>query len=46
VVLFALYRAFEDIADAQFSADLFDRDVLSLKCEGGVARDDEAVADA
>ena len=45
-VLVALHRAFEDIAHAQFLADLLGVDVLALEGEGGVARDHEAVADA
>jgi hypothetical protein len=44
MVLVALYRAFEDIAHAQFFADLLDRDVLALEGERGVARDHEAIA--
>ena len=45
-VLVALHRAFENIAHAQFLADLLGVDVLALECKGGVARDHEAVADA
>ena len=45
-VLVALHRAFEDIAHAQFLADLLGVDVLALEGEGGIARDHEAVADA
>jgi len=44
MVLVALHRAFEDIADAQFLADLLGVDVLTLKGEGGVARDDKRIA--
>ena len=46
LVLVALHRAFENIAHAQFFADLLGVDVLALEGEGGVARDHEAVADA
>ena len=45
-VLIALHRAFEDIANAQFLADLLAADVLALEGEGGIARNREAVADA
>ncbi len=41
----ALHRAFEDIAHAQFLADLLGVDALALEGEGSVAGDDEAVAD-
>jgi hypothetical protein len=45
-VLVPLHRAFEDIADAQFLADLLGVDALALEGEGGIARDHETVADA
>ena len=45
-VLVALHRAFEHVADAEFLADLLGVDALALVGEGGVAGDDEAVADA
>ena len=45
-VLIALHRAFEHIAHAKLLADLLGVDALALVGEGGVARDDEAVADA
>ncbi len=45
-VLVALHRAFEHVANAELLADLLGVDGLALEGEGGVARDDEAVADA
>jgi hypothetical protein len=45
-VLVELDRTFEDIAHAQFLADLPCADVLALEGEGGIARDYEAIADA
>jgi hypothetical protein len=39
MVLVALHRAFEDVAHAQFLADLFGVDVLALEGESSVARD-------
>ena len=45
-VLFALDRAFEDVADAELLADLLGVvDVLALVGEGGVAGDDETALD-
>ena len=45
-VLVALHRAFEHIAHAELLADRLGVDALALVGEGGVAGDDEAVADA
>ena len=46
MVLVALHRAFEHIAQAQFLADLLGVEVLAFEGEGSVARNHEAVADA
>ena len=42
----ALHRAFEHVAHVELLADLLGVEALALEGEGGVARDDEAVADA
>jgi hypothetical protein len=46
LVLVALYRAFEDIPNAQLLANLLAIDVLPFEGESGIAPDDKAVADA
>ena len=42
LVLIALHRTFQHIANAELLADLPGVGVLALESEGGVARDDEA----
>jgi len=44
--LVALHRALKHVSNAELSADFLCVDVLALESEGGVARDDEAAADA
>src|SRR5271155_1367752 len=44
--LIALHRTFEHVADAKILADLLGVDDFAFVSEGGVASDDEAVADA
>ena len=46
LVLVALHRAFQNIANAELLADFPGVGVLALESEGGVARDDEGAAEA